>query len=46
MKVALAMLLARFDIASVATRHGGDPDERSGFVMAPEALAMRLTLRT
>jgi len=45
MKVAIAMLLARFEIGSVATSHGGEPDERSGFVMEPEALAMRVTLR-
>lgn len=45
MKVAMAVLLARFDIASVATVHGGEPEERSGFVMAPEALTMRLKLR-
>ena len=45
MKVAIAMLLARFDIETVATSHGGEPDERSGFVMAPEAMTMGLTLR-
>jgi cytochrome P450 len=46
MKVAVAMLLARFDIESVATAHGGEPQEESRFVMEPEALAMRLRLRT
>jgi cytochrome P450 len=43
-KVAMAMLLARFDIASVATAHGGEPDERVAFAMSPEALQMRLRL--
>jgi cytochrome P450 len=45
-KVAMAMLLARFDIASVATAHGGEPDERVAFAMSPETLHMRLQLRT
>ena len=45
MKVAIAMLLARFDILSVATRHGGAPREKMGFVMEPEALQMRLRAR-
>jgi cytochrome P450 len=44
-KVAMAMLLARFDIASVATAHGGEPDEQVAFVMAPETLHMRLRVR-
>jgi cytochrome P450 len=44
-KVAIAMLLARFDIVSVATAHGGAPREKLGFVMEPEALQMRLRLR-
>lgn len=44
-KVALAMLLARFDILSVTTRHGGAPREKMGFVMEPEALQMRLQVR-
>jgi cytochrome P450 len=44
-KVAMAMLLARFDIASVATAHGGEPDERVAFAMSPETLTMRLRLR-
>jgi cytochrome P450 len=44
-KVAVAMLLARFDIDSVATRHGGEPAEKMGFVMEPEALGMRLRER-
>ncbi|MDQ2822915.1 MAG: cytochrome P450 [Pseudomonadota bacterium] len=44
-KVAIAMLLARFDIVSVTTVHGGAPREKMGFVMEPEALEMRLGLR-
>jgi cytochrome P450 len=45
-KVAMAMLLARFDIVSVTTAHGGAPREKMGFVMEPEALRMRLRVRT
>ena len=44
-KVAIAMLLARFDIVSVDTAHGGEPREVMGFVMEPEALRMRLRMR-
>jgi cytochrome P450 len=44
-KVAIAMLLSRFDIVAVATAHGGAPREKMGFVMEPEALQMRLRLR-
>jgi cytochrome P450 len=44
-KVAMAMLLAGFDIEEVGTDHGGVPDERVGFVMEPETLRMRLRLR-
>ena len=44
-KVAMTMLLARFDIASIATAHGGEPDERVAFAMSPETLHMRLRLR-
>jgi len=44
-KVAMAMLLARFDIASIDTAHGGEPDERVAFAMSPETLHMRLRLR-
>ncbi len=43
-KVAMAMLLAHFDITSVATAHGGEPDERVSFAMSPETLHMRLQL--
>lgn len=45
MKVALVMLLARFEIEAVDTSHGGEPRERAGFAMAPEALQMRLRPR-
>jgi cytochrome P450 len=45
-KMAMAMLLTRFEIESVATPHGGEPDEKMGFVMEPETLQMRLRLRT
>ena len=44
-KMAIAMLLARFDIVSVATAHGGQPREVMGFVMEPEALQMQLRVR-
>jgi cytochrome P450 len=44
-KVAMAMVLARFDIASITTAHGGEPDERVAFAMSPETLTMRLRLR-
>jgi cytochrome P450 len=44
-KMAMTMLLARFDIASIATAHGGEPDERVAFAMSPETLHMRLRLR-
>jgi len=44
-KVAMAMLLARFEIVSVTTAHGGEPAEKLGFVMEPEALQMRLQMR-
>jgi cytochrome P450 len=45
-KVAMVMLLARFVIVSVATVHGGEPDERVAFAMSPETLHMRLQLRS
>ena len=45
MKVALVMLLVRFEIDTWDTLHGGAPGERAGFAMAPEALHMRLRLR-
>lgn len=44
-KVAIVTLLAGFDILSVATAHGGEPQEVMGFVMAPETLHMQLRMR-
>ena len=41
-KIALAMLLASFELESVSTPDGGEADELMGFVMAPPALRMRL----
>ena len=38
MKMALAVLLGRFEIESVDTRDGGEPRERLSFTMAPEPL--------
>ena len=45
MKIALAALLRHFDIDSVATVDGAEPEERLSFTMAPVGLAMRLSLR-
>ncbi len=45
MKIALATLLGRFEIDSVATADGGEPDERMSFTMTPAGLAMRLRER-
>ncbi|MGZ5714934.1 MAG: cytochrome P450, partial [Caldimonas sp.] len=44
-KMALATLLHHFEIGSVRTAGGGEPDERMSFTMAPEGLAMRLSER-
>ena len=41
-KIAMAMLLASFELESVTTPDGGEADELMGFVMAPPALRMRL----
>jgi cytochrome P450 len=41
-KIAMAMLLSRFDIVSVDTAGGADPQEVMGFTMAPAGLLMRL----
>lgn len=41
-KLAMAMLLARFTIQSVTTHSSKEPEELMGFVMAPERLEMRL----
>lgn len=45
LKVAMAVLLARFDIASVYARNGAAPAEVMGFVMGPSPLAMTLRPR-
>lgn len=45
MKIALAVLVGGFEIASLETAHGGPPDERLSFTMAPEPLTMRLAAR-
>jgi cytochrome P450 len=45
MKMALATLLGRFDVVSVATPDGSAPDERMSFTMAPAGLTMRLRER-
>jgi cytochrome P450 len=45
MKMALAVLLGRFEIESVSTASGAEPAERLSFTMAPEPLTMRLRER-
>ncbi len=45
MKMALAMLLATFDIAAVETGDGREAKEHLAFTMGPEALRMRLVPR-
>jgi len=42
MKMAMAMLLGRFDIQSVGTEDGSEVQERLAFAMAPVGLRMRL----
>ena len=44
-KIAVAMMLARFEIESVATDSGKPPEELMGFVMSPIGLKMGLKLR-
>ena len=44
-KLALVMLLGRFEIQSVGTQAGGEPREHMSFTMNPEALLMRLRQR-
>ena len=44
-KIAMAMLLANFEIESVEAVGGGEPEEVMGFVMSPGELAMRLRVR-
>ena len=41
-KMAAAMLLANFEIASVATAGGGEPEENIALTMFPVGLEMRL----
>ena len=43
-KIAMAMLLARYDIAAVGTASGREPKEVMGFVMSPENMSLRLRL--
>jgi cytochrome P450 len=45
MKMAMAMLLGRFEIESVETPDGGEARERLSFTMTPEGLRMRLRER-
>ncbi len=44
-RMAIAALLADFDIASVSTVDGREPAERMAFTMSPVGLTMRLTER-
>ena len=44
-KVAVAMLLARFEIDSVDTADGQEPQELMAFVMSPVGLRMQLNLK-
>ncbi len=43
-KIAVAMLMSRFTLRSVATRDAKPVQERFGFVMSPQGLQMRLGL--
>jgi cytochrome P450 len=45
MKIALATLFGRFDLDSVATADGSEPEERMSFTMTPTGLSMRLRER-
>jgi cytochrome P450 len=45
LKVAMAMLLARFEIVEVHARDRAAPEEVMGFVMAPSPMSMTLRLR-
>lgn len=46
MKMAMATLLGRFDIADVATADGAEPREQLSFTMAPVGLRLRLRDRS
>ena len=45
-KMALAVLLSGYDIETLTTAAGGEPEERLSFTMAPEPLTMRLSVRS
>lgn len=45
MKIAMAMLLTRFDIESITAPNGQEAQEHMAFTMAPVGLKMRLKLR-
>jgi cytochrome P450 len=45
-KMAMAMLLAQFEIVDVSTPDGGEPAEHMSFTMAPLGLRMRLHSRS
>jgi len=45
MKMAMAMLLSRFDIESVGTEDGSEVRERLAFAMAPVGLRLKLRER-
>lgn len=45
MKIAMAMLLTRFDIADISAPNGKEAQEHMAFTMAPVGLKMRLKLR-
>ena len=44
-KMALAVLVGRFDIVSVTANSGGEPAEELAFTMSPEPLTLRLRRR-
>ena len=45
MKMAMAVLLGRFDITAVETPDGREPEERLSFTMTPVGLSMKLRAR-
>ncbi len=45
-KMAMAMLLAHFEIDAVGTRDGAEPAEHMSFTMSPFGLSMRLSIRS
>ena len=46
MKMAMAMLLARFDIVAVETPEGGEAQEKLSLTMSPVGLSLRLKMRS